>query len=61
MKHILLVLLLSGCASFEGVQMDEKERAACAKEGCSVWTDNELKRMAEHFFNRGYQAGKQSI
>ena len=61
MKYALLVLFLSGCASFEGVQMDERERAACAAEGCSVWTDRELKSMAEHFFKRGYQDGGKSI
>ena len=60
MKY-LLVLLLSGCASFAGVQMDDKERAACAVEGCSVWTDKELESMAKHIFNRGYEAGKKSI
>jgi len=60
MKY-LFVLLLSGCASFEGVKMDDKERTACAKEGCSVWTDRELNEMAKHFFNLGYQAGKKLI
>jgi len=57
----LLVLLLSGCASFAGVQMDDKERAACAVEGCSVWTDKELEGMARQFFNWGYEEGKKSI
>jgi len=41
--------------------MDDKERTACAKEGCSVWTDRELNDMAKQFFNLGYQAGKKSI
>ena len=60
MKY-LLVLLLSGCATFKGVQMDDKERAACAKQGCSVWTDDELGGLARQFFKWGYEEGKKSI
>jgi len=61
MKYLILALMLSGCASFEGVKMDEDERKACAVATCSVWTDKELEGMAKHIFNRGYAAGKKSI
>ena len=43
MKYLILALMLSGCASFEGVKMDEDERKACAVATCSVWTDKELR------------------
>jgi len=61
MKYLILALMLSGCASFEGVKMDEDERKACAVATCSVWTDKELRALGFMFYQRGYQAGKNSI
>jgi hypothetical protein len=59
---ILAAVLLCGCASLPpGVSMDEQEKAACAAEGCTVWTVAELQRLAREFFQRGYKAGKSSL
>jgi hypothetical protein len=55
---LILAILLAGCASFEGVQMNADEAKACKAEGCAVFTDHELLDLARKFFNEGYQAGK---
>ena len=60
MKY-LVVLLLAGCASFQGVQMDDAERKACAIETCSVWTIKELQELARKFFLLGRKSQKESI
>lgn len=49
----LAIWALVGCATFEGVQMDQDEAKACKEQGCSVWTDEELKRL----YMRGVQDG----
>ena len=62
MKTVLLCfVMLTGCASFQGVAMDDNERKACAVESCSVWTMRELQELAKRFFSQGYQAGKKSL
>ncbi len=61
MKTALIALLLTGCASFEGVTMTEAEAKACKEQGCTVWTVQELTGMARRFFQEGYKAGVKSI
>jgi hypothetical protein len=61
MKTIAIALLLAGCASFEGVQMTESERIACAAETCTVWTMAELRKLISVAIKRGYEAGKGSL
>lgn len=63
MKAIIVsVLLLSGCASLPaGLEMTEDERTACAAEGCSVWTMQELRKLIGAAMLKGYAAGKGSI
>ena len=56
-----LFVLLSGCSSLPGVQISDNERKACEAEGCSVWTDRELERLAKSFFQKGYTAGMKSL
>ena len=53
---LILCVLLAGCASTTGVQIDDKERAACAAEGCTVWTERELLQLARKFFREGWDA-----
>ena len=57
---IVLVLLLSGCATLPaGVQMTEDERAACAEsKDCTVWMLDELHQLANIAMQKGYRAGK---
>lgn len=42
MKCILAVLLLAGCAG-DGIRFDAGDRERCRAEGCTVWTEAELK------------------
>ena len=56
---IVLALVLTGCASLpQGVEMTEEERTACAAQGCSVWTVEELQRLIVIATKRGFDAGK---
>jgi len=59
MKTILIcvVILLSGCATMEGVNATKDERRACAAETCSVWTDRELRVLIQRAMEQGYKAG----
>jgi uncharacterized protein YceK len=58
---LFLVALLSGCASLPaGVKMTSDEAAACKEQSCTVWTDAELRQLAEKFFTDGYKRGAQS-
>jgi uncharacterized protein YceK len=59
MNAILLcvVILLSGCATMEGVNATRDERRACAAETCSVWTDMELRVLIQRAMQEGYKAG----
>lgn len=64
MKHLALlalVLTLSGCASVPGIQMTDEDRAACEREGCTVWTRAELEALVREAMRRGYVAGRGSI
>jgi uncharacterized protein YceK len=61
MKYLFAVLLLSGCASMPGVVADKDELAACKARGCSVWTMDELTKLARKFYGEGYKDGKKSI
>jgi uncharacterized protein YceK len=54
---ICAVILLSGCASIEGVNATKGERRACAAETCSVWTDRELRALIQRALEEGYKAG----
>jgi uncharacterized protein YceK len=61
MKTLLLLctaLLLSGCANMKGVEANDEERAACAAQGCTVWTERELRELVRQAMRKGYEAGK---
>jgi hypothetical protein len=58
-SFLLALALLSGCAT--GVQMTAEEAAACKAEGCSVWTERELRGLIGEAFKQGYVAGVKSI
>ena len=61
MLSILLPLVLAGCASLPaGVTMTQQEAAACAAQGCTVWTDAELQGLAMQVFREGFTRGAQS-
>lgn len=56
--------LASGCATtkvpeIQGVTISPEERQSCAAKGCTVWTEEELQRLARHFFMQGIQQGRQ--
>lgn len=36
-----------------GVQMDASEQKACAEQGCTVWTEDELNRLTQMFYAKG--------
>jgi hypothetical protein len=61
MKIFLIALVLSGCASYKGVQMDDDERKACALEGCNVYTAKEIRELARKMFTDGVKLGRKSI
>ena len=61
MRTLLVVLMLSGCASMPGVTANKDERAACEKYGCTVWTVQELVSFGRKIFNEGVKVGKGSI
>lgn len=61
MKTIICIvsIILCGCAT--GITMTDAEAAACRASGCTVWTEQELYRLAEIFFRKGQdsvQTGK---
>lgn len=61
MKSLLLSLCLVGCTSMPaGVTMTDEERAACARDGCSVWTESELQGLVRAAAQKGYDYAKQS-
>jgi hypothetical protein len=58
---ILAPLVLAGCSSLPaGVTMTDAERAACAAQTCTVWTDQELQGLAMQVFREGFTRGAQS-
>lgn len=59
---LLVVALLSGCASLPGVQITDDERKVCETQAdCTVWTPQDLQSLVRHFFGQGYQAGRSSL
>lgn len=63
MKTVLLFLValaLAGCKkNIPGVEITEEERAACAVEkNCTVWTEQQLRNVAEHFYRMVQQSPK---
>jgi starvation-inducible outer membrane lipoprotein len=59
---LLLSIVLAGCSSIpQGIKINEEEIKACKSEGCTVWTDAELTRMARKFWSEGYSAGLKSL
>lgn len=65
---VVVVAAIAGCAatksppeppSIPGVQISTEERQACANQGCTVWTDDELKALAQRAFMMGLQQGRQ--
>jgi len=56
---IVVVALLTACASLpQGVAMTDEDRAACAAQGCSVWTLEELKKLVGAAMQRGFVEGQ---
>lgn len=51
----MLLIALSGCAT--GIHMSAEEAEACKREGCSVWTDAELSRLAGFAAQKGIERG----
>lgn len=49
------LVLCSGCAS--GITMSDEERATCSEQGCTVWTDAELKQLVDRAVREGYVRG----
>lgn len=50
--------LLAGCAAPpSGVKMSDAEAAACRAQGCTVWTEVELKQLALEAMRQGYILG----
>jgi len=59
MRYLIAILLLSGCASLpQGVVMTDEDRAICAAEGCTVWTQGALHTLIGIAARHGFDAGK---
>lgn len=59
---VFCLLLLAGCVQVpDGVKMSDEEAIACRSDGCTVWTEEELKQVIREVFSKGYEAGKRSI
>jgi hypothetical protein len=52
---LLAFLSLAGCAN--GVQMSDEETIACRNEGCAVYTERELRDLANRAARAGYRRG----
>lgn len=50
-------VLLAGCAT--GVAMTDEEAALCKAQGCTAWTDAELRQLIQQAAMQGYQQGLQ--
>ena len=59
MKALIFVFILSGCA-MPGITISKNEQAACKQKSCTVWTPDELARLARKFYSDGYKAATQS-
>ena len=44
-----------------GVEISAEERELCKAQGCTVWTENELRTLVEQIYKRGYAAGSKSL
>lgn len=58
MKRLLsltLLGILSGCAN--GVAMTEAETLACRNEGCTAWTEAEVRSLVGRAMNEGFRRG----
>ena len=54
----VVILTLTGCATFKGVEMTDEDRVACEREGCTVWTEAELRALVTEAMRRGYLAAQ---
>lgn len=56
---LAIALMLGGCAAtIPGVQISDEERAACAAQGCTVWTRAELEALVIEAMRRGVEAAR---
>ena len=55
---MVVILVLSGCATVKGVAMTDEERKMCEREGCTVWTEAELVQLVNEAMRRGYLAAQ---
>lgn len=61
MKTLVLVLvLLSGCATIDGVKISDTERADCQRsQDCTVWAPAELHELASRAYTAGVSRARQ--
>lgn len=58
---IVLPLVLSACATApDGLQMTKDEREACKAQGCTAWTEAELRMLTHAAWREGFKAGVKS-
>lgn len=57
----IVILTLAGCATIPGLEISDEERAACERDGCSVWTVRELEDLVILAMRKGYENGRKSI
>jgi len=56
---LLAAIALGGCAAtIPGVQISDGERALCAEQGCTVWTQAELEALVREAMRRGIEAAR---
>lgn len=55
---LLLCVIATGCATISGVQISDEERALCADQGCTVWTQAELEALVREAMRRGVEAAR---
>lgn len=55
---LLLCVIATGCATISGVQIIDEERALCADQGCTVWTQAELEALVREAMRRGIEAAR---
>ena len=53
---LVMLSILSGCAS-TGITMSADEEAACKAEGCTVWTEGELRMLIQQVYKDAYMRG----
>lgn len=52
---LTMCALAAGCAS--GVVMPEEEALACRNQGCSAWTETEVRALIGRVFNDAFRLG----